>query len=188
MPERVTIAEYDPAWADRFAEIAASVSNALGPLALAIEHVGSTSVPGLAAKPIIDIDIAVGDQHAVQEAIRLLAVLGYEHRGDLGVPGREAFSIPPGAIPHHLYVCTSDNPEFKRHLAFRDRLRSHRGIAERYGDLKRRLAAQFGNDREGYTAAKTGFIEQVLSEIRECAECADRERDAAFGESDFEQR
>ncbi|MNV51043.1 dephospho-CoA kinase/protein folding accessory domain-containing protein [compost metagenome] len=92
---------------------------------MTIEHVGSTSVPGLSAKPIIDMDVVVATRDDVKKAIQRLAILGYVHEGDLGAIGREAF-IPPNGVPwHHLYVCTIDNAEYKRHIMFRDYLKSH---------------------------------------------------------------
>jgi GrpB-like predicted nucleotidyltransferase (UPF0157 family) len=96
-------------------------------------------------------------------AIEQLRPLGYLHEGDLGVPGREAFTTPAGAPPHHLYVCAIGTPALNRHLAFRDALRSDPDVARAYGDLKRALAARLGDDRAGYTEAKSAFIEQVLA-------------------------
>jgi GrpB-like predicted nucleotidyltransferase (UPF0157 family) len=130
---------------------------------VAIEHVGSTAVPGLAAKPIIDLDVVIADRSDLPMVIERLRPLGYLHEGDLGVPGREAFTTPVGAPAHHLYVCAIGTPALGRHLALRDVLRADPSTAHAYGDLKRTLAARLGDDRAGYTEAKSIFIEQVLA-------------------------
>ena len=138
------------------------VAPALGEIAAAIEHVGSTAVPGLAAKPVIDIDVLLAANDAMPNAIARLAAIGYEHEGDLGVAGREAFRHAPDLPVHHLYVCTPDCAEYRRHIAFRDWMRAHPDDAKAYGALKFRLAQQFGNDRDGYGIAKTEFVENIL--------------------------
>jgi GrpB-like predicted nucleotidyltransferase (UPF0157 family) len=129
---------------------------------LIVEHIGSTAVVGLAAKPIIDIDVIVPLLSDVPDAIARLASLGYVHEGDLGVPGREAFLWPPGTPRHHLYLCVCDNAEYRRHVAFRDYLRAHSEETRRYEALKRRLAAQFSDNREAYTNGKTEYINSVM--------------------------
>ena len=130
--------------------------------AVAVEHVGSTSVPGLAAKPIIDLEIVVASASLVPMAIEGLAKLGYAHRGDLGIEGREAFDSPSGLPAHHLYVCVLDNTALKNHLTIRDYLRRHSAAAEKYGNLKKKLARQFPTDIDRYSAAKTDFLLEVL--------------------------
>jgi GrpB-like predicted nucleotidyltransferase (UPF0157 family) len=162
----VIVVEYDPHWPELFAELRGRLIAVLGDLALSIEHVGSTSVPGLPAKPTIDIDVVVADQSVVPDAIAALARLGYVYEGDLGVTGREAFRNPPG-VPkhhHHLYVCPADSPQLKAHLVFRDHLRTHPDAMRQYGEMKRALAGRFGEDRVGYTEAKSEFIAHVMTE------------------------
>ncbi len=169
MPEPVEIVPYDPHWKVRFAELEAQLCSELGPLTSRVEHVGSTAIPGLCAKPIVDIDVVIGadvDFAAVTEA---LARLGYEHEGDLGIEGREAFQIPsvaPGDRDHHLYVCREDGKELLRHIEFRDRLCAEPALTAEYAELKRTLASRFRNDREAYSVAKTEFIERALREKR----------------------
>lgn len=124
---------------------------------------GSTAVPGLAAKPVIDLDVVIADRTDLSALIKRLRPLGYHHEGDLGVPGREAFTTPAGAPPHHLYVCAVGTPVLNRHLAFCDTLRANAELAQAYGDLKRDLAAKLDDDRAGYTEAKTRFVEDVLA-------------------------
>jgi len=160
MPE-IVVVEYDPAWPQRFESLRAPLAAALGDVALAIEHVGSTAVAGLAAKPIVDMDVVVA-RGQVGTAIERLASLGYEHKGDLGVPGREAMRHPPGAPRHHLYVCPEGNLALANHLAVRDYLRANVDAARAYSELKRRLAVTFADDVDGYVDAKTPLILEIL--------------------------
>jgi GrpB-like predicted nucleotidyltransferase (UPF0157 family) len=162
MPGPVFIVDYDPQWPDLFEELRAPVVAALGDLAVIVEHVGSTAVPGLAAKPIIDMDVVVPAVSDIPEAIRRLATLGYVHRGDLGIAGREAFISPAGTPRHHLYVCALDSEELRRHRLFRDYLLTLPDAARAYGALKKAAAQRFGEDRVAYTEAKTRFVEAVL--------------------------
>ena len=158
----VIVVDYDPAWPQLFEQLRDRVVAALGDLVVAVEHVGSTAVPGLPAKPIIDLDVVIPAIADLPAAIERLATLGYVHRGDLGIPGRKAFSRPPDTPPHHLYVCARDSAELRRHLLFRDYLRSHPEDARAYGALKRQLAARFRDDREAYTEAKSAFVADIL--------------------------
>jgi GrpB-like predicted nucleotidyltransferase (UPF0157 family) len=159
-PEPVRIVEYDAAWPLRFRALAGRARAALGDLALAVEHVGSTSVPALAAKPVIDPDVIVRPED-VERAIERLAGIGYVHRGELGIPGRHAFRPPPGEAKHHLYLCVAGSDGLRDHLLFRDHLRAHPDVAREYTDLKRRLAEAHGADRDGYQEAKRAFIDAV---------------------------
>jgi GrpB-like predicted nucleotidyltransferase (UPF0157 family) len=145
-----------------FARIRSRLSDALGDLALDILHIGSTSVPGLAGKPIIDIDVVIDGDDAMPSVIQRLAAIDYVFEGDRGVPGRFAFTPPRNLPRHHPYVCAKDNPELERHIAFRDFLREHPAEAAAYADLKYELATQYGQDRDGYSLAKTEFVEQIL--------------------------
>lgn len=162
MPGPIVIADYDPEWPDLFKKLRVAIASVLGDLAAAIEHVGSTAVPGLAAKPVIDIDVLLASADDLPRAIERLALLGYVHRGDLGVTGREAFSQPLGQPAHHLYVCPPDSIEYRRHIAFRDHLRAYPESARLYGELKRILGAEFRHDREKYNTGKTEFVNNLL--------------------------
>ena len=117
--KHVVVLPYDPRWALDFQIIRDLIREALGPLALGIEHVGSTSVRGLSAKPIIDLDVIIRDNTLLNDVIAALRKIGYEYEGDLGIAGREAFKYTgQGNLPaHHLYVCPKDSAELKRHLA-----------------------------------------------------------------------
>jgi GrpB-like predicted nucleotidyltransferase (UPF0157 family) len=162
MSAPVIIEEYDSRWPEHFEGLRARIGTALGPLAAAIEHVGSTAVTGLAAKPIIDIDVLLHSGDDLPLAIERLHALGYEHQGDLGIAGREACRAPASELRHHLYVCPPNSRAYLEHLAFRDHLRGHPEDARAYERLKRSLAARFSGDRDAYTLGKTDFIEAIL--------------------------
>jgi GrpB-like predicted nucleotidyltransferase (UPF0157 family) len=141
------------------------VLDALGEeLALAAEHVGSTAVPGLAAKPVVDIDAVVPSAEDVPLAVERLERAGYRYEGDLGIPGREAFEPPADAPWHHLYVLAAEGEELRLHLVFRDHLRDHPEKARAYAALKRQAAQRVSDDRLAYTDSKTGFVKRVLAQ------------------------
>ncbi len=158
------IDEYDPRWPADFARVRSFVRGAVADVAIAIEHVGSTAVPGLAAKPVIDIDVVVAPDD-VGAGIAALESIGYGHRGDLGIPLREAFRAPSDDLPrHHLYLCPSSSPALANHLAVRDFLRSNASAAANYAALKQRLAQRFRDDIDGYIEGKSAFLLRVLRE------------------------
>lgn len=161
--EPVVVVPYDGAWPRRFAALRSRLLTALGDLAVAVEHVGSTAVPGLAAKPIVDVDVVIRREEDLFETAQRLSNLGYAHIGDLGVAGREAFRQPPDLPPHHLYVCVAGTVELQRHLAFRDALRADGELAARYAALKHDLAERYRDDRDAYSEGKTRFIAAALS-------------------------
>lgn len=160
--KRIVVVDYDHAWPVVFETLRAPLVVALGDVATAIEHVGSTAVPGLAAKPVIDIDVIVRVPSDVPAAMSQLMALGYQHRGQLGVEGREAFRAPGGLPPHHLYLCVEGNLALTNHLAVRDYLRARPDRAAEYGALKKHLAATFPQDGDGYTSGKNRFLLEVL--------------------------
>ena len=162
MTAPITVEDYDPLWPEQFETLRSRIAQVLHGLTTAIEHVGSTAIPGLAAKPIIDIDILLRTEADFPLVRARLALLGYEHQGELGVAGREAFRTPPGQLAHHLYVCPPGGREYSRHIAFRDYLRSHPEEASAYAALKRKLADESAHDREAYTQGKTEFVRQIL--------------------------
>jgi GrpB-like predicted nucleotidyltransferase (UPF0157 family) len=157
MADPIVIVDYDPAWPAEFQRLRDRAASAVGELAIAIEHVGSTAVPGLAAKPVIDLVVVVAPAD-VGEAVARLETLAYTHRGNLGVEGREAFSVPAGEPRHHLYVSPGGSEELRAQIAFRDNLRADAKLAADYEGLKRRSAEQYRDDREAYTDAKTEFV------------------------------
>jgi GrpB-like predicted nucleotidyltransferase (UPF0157 family) len=158
---KITIVDYNPKWPGLFEELRRPIERALADIAITIEHVGSTSVPGLAAKPIIDMDVVVAEAD-VAAGISRLAELGYNHQGDLGIPMREAFSCPEGSTPHHLYLCPLNSPALANHVKVRDYLRRNSEAAHGYGDLKKRLAVESGGDIRRYGEAKTAFLVAIL--------------------------
>lgn len=162
----IAIDDYNLRWPERFESIRDRIAPALGTIAAAIEHIGSTAVPGLAAKPIIDLDVLLRSDADLPAAMSKLAALGYEHQGDLGIPGRHAFKAPSHDVQHHLYVCLPSTEEFSRHIAFRDHLRAHPKDANVYSSLKRSLAQRFPHDRDAYTNAKTQFVHEILNRAK----------------------
>jgi len=163
MANPVIVLDYDPNWPGLFQSLRKRVAGALGDMATAIEHVGSTAVPDLAAKPIINIDVLLACETMLPAAIERLASLGYIRRGNLGIPEREAFRAPANDAPHHLYVCPPSSAEFQRHMAFRDYLRAHPNDAKIYGDLKIALAGRFREDRSAYdTATGDRYSEKMI--------------------------
>jgi GrpB-like predicted nucleotidyltransferase (UPF0157 family) len=166
--EQVRVVAYDPAWPDRFERERASLEQALGPwISGGIHHVGSTSVPGLAAKPTIDVMVGVRTLEEAWACFGPLAALGYRY-----APYRPEemhwFCKPdPSRRRYHLHLVPEGSRRFRATLAFRDRLRADRGVAERYQLLKRDLAQAHAADREAYTAGKADFIrEQIEQALR----------------------
>ena len=143
------------------------LTSALGQLAMRIEHIGSTSVEGLSAKPIIDIDVVIKDYAEFEEVVSILGAIGYRHEGDLGIAGREAFKYDgkDHLRKHHLYVCPEDSPELKRHIAFRDYLRTHSDAVRQYSRIKEEGARLYPYDIDRYIEHKTPFIEKIYKEI-----------------------
>lgn len=158
----VEVVNYDPAWPIAFSMLRARLWRAVEDFAIAIEHVGSTSVPGLAAKPILDIDVIVNSEQGVLLAIERLTSIDYTYCGNMGIEGREAFRPAKDEPRHHLYVCREDSAALRDHLTFRDYLRSHLETAQAYADLKRALALEFPDDIDSYAIAKTNFVLGVL--------------------------
>ncbi|WP_343745174.1 GrpB family protein [Chitinophaga sp.] len=169
----IIVVPYTTAWAETFERLAGIYRAQLGELVTGIEHVGSTSVPGLAAKPIIDIDIIIQGPAGLPSVVAVLERLGYTWRGDLGIPGREAFGRNADTSPldgngtswpaHNLYVCVEGCTSLKNHLQLRNYLRQHPDAARQYGTLKQELAAKHPNDIDSYVEGKTAFITAILA-------------------------
>jgi GrpB-like predicted nucleotidyltransferase (UPF0157 family) len=144
--------------------VAAELRRALADVESAsVEHVGSTSVPGLAAKPILDIDVMV-DSRDVAAAVEALETIGYRHRGDLGVTGREAFEPPDQDPQRHVYVCEAGTLNVRNHLAVRDVLRERDDLRDQYGAVKLALAEDPEMDIDAYLAGKSAVLQKVLAE------------------------
>ena len=163
MRERtVIVVDYDPAWPRDFGILRQRIWPSLSDVALRIEHVGSTSVPGLAEKPIIDMTIVVATRDDMPKAIERLAPLGYVHRGNLGIDDREAFDHPAGLRRHNLYVCPEGTIGVVNQVAVRDYLRANPEAATGYGALKKQLAERFPDDIDRYVLGKTDFVLDIL--------------------------
>lgn len=164
--EHIEVVDYDSKWVNDFNQIKGEIEDVLKDLVLAVEHVGSTSVPLLAAKPIIDLDVVI-DQNDLKEVIFLLENHGYIYEGDLGLKDREAFRYEgkEHLRTHHLYVCPKDSKELKRHLAFRNYLRKHPNIVKEYGKIKKEAAKLEPNDIEKYCMYRSQIIEKIYKEI-----------------------
>lgn len=163
---RATVVPYDPAWPAVFTSLRDRIAPALEDLDVRFEHVGSTSVPGLAAKPIIDLDIVVASAELVPVVIDRLAGLGYEHQGDLGIVGREAFRQPANLPDHHLYVVVDGSSPYLDHVDLRDQLRADPADAERYARLKQAVAHLLTTDRDAYVNAKADLVRELLAKAR----------------------
>lgn len=169
MRPSIVVEEYDPQWPRLYEEERARIMTAIGQTLVAIEHVGSTAVPGLAAKPIIDILAAVRLLVEARGHIEPLRLIGYEYvpEYEAEFPERRYFRKgPPEARTHHLHVVELASTFWERHLLFRDYLRAHPQDACQYAALKRELAARHGADREAYTDAKTAFITSIEKTAR----------------------
>lgn len=154
------IQAYQAQWVEQFQQISTILTQAI-PIPVMIEHIGSTAVPGLAAKPIIDIDIVYMQVEDLKHIHQGLYLLNYDHHGDQGIPGREVFKRRPGSdhpvldqIAHHLYVCAVHSAELKKHLKFRDYLREQSDAKDAYAALKYALAEESGQDRKAYARLK----------------------------------
>ena len=160
------VCDYDARWPDSFREIEAFLIECLDGLFLRIEHVGSTAIPGMTAKPIIDVVVVIeaGRLNAVAAA---LAGCGFAHEGDLGGPGREAFrpiaGTPAARLPRqHLYVCPEENRSLQEQLAFRDFLRAHPSDVEALSAHKRALCIEYGNDKTLYIRGKSEAVRAII--------------------------
>ncbi len=168
-PHPVVLVPYDPAWPRRFAEDREAIARALGDHAVAIEPIGSTAVPGLLAKPVLDIMVGIRRLSETPACVAALEPLGYVYRPDAEaeIPDRRYFDKgPPGGRTHHLHVVEFAGPFWMRQLLFRNFLRQHADRAAAYGTLKAELAAKFTVDRAGYTDAKGPFIQTVVADAR----------------------
>jgi GrpB-like predicted nucleotidyltransferase (UPF0157 family) len=164
MPSRITVVEYDPEWPRTYEEEKGLILDAIGEHVRSIEHVGSTSVPGLGAKPIIDIIAGLDSGEAADRCLPALAAIGYNDVTP--EPTEEDWYYCLGKAPHspgfHLHLMKHGSGFLMRHILFRDYLRAHPDTAREYYVLKKRLAQKYADKREVYTESKTGFIENVI--------------------------
>jgi GrpB-like predicted nucleotidyltransferase (UPF0157 family) len=158
----VTVVDYDREWPERFAKESERIRAALGDRVVDLEHMGSTAVPGLAAKPVIDISVGLRDLDLTNDQIASMKDLGYEFLGELGLAGRRFFRKGGAQSTHHVHAVVWGGHHWSRHLAFRDYLRSHPEEARLYGERKRRLAADVDHDWYAYVERKNGFTDELF--------------------------
>lgn len=161
----VRLVAYNPEWKDFYQSEKTTLQTALGSYILDIQHVGSTSIPGMVAKPIIDIAVAVHDFEEAKACIPLVESVGYEYRGEFGLPRRHYFVRGEPRL-FHLHMSEITSLEWQNTLLFRDYLIQHPEAAVQYAQLKRRLAEQFPHDREAYLDGKSAFVEGVIRSAR----------------------
>lgn len=162
---KVIVLPHDKMWKIDFENIKAEIEGTLSDLILSVEHVGSTSVEGMSAKPCIDIDVVIRDYSVFEAVVLRLATMGYIHEGNLGIKDREAFKYAnkPHLRNHHLYVCPQNSEELRRHITFRDFLRTHPEAIRKYSAVKEEAAMLFPDDIDGYIRYKSPCIEELYS-------------------------
>jgi GrpB-like predicted nucleotidyltransferase (UPF0157 family) len=165
-PPTVRLVPYDSTWPLEFAAEADRIERACAGLELRLEHIGSTSIPGIAAKPVIDILGGRPGNVAGSAYVAAFKQLGYEHKGAYGIPGRNYFRK---GIPrtHHVHLVSWSSDLWRDHLLFRDYLRAHPEIAREYETIKRELAGMYLQDKEKYTDAKGPFVRSIVRRARE---------------------
>ena len=168
MAKRVVVVPYSEQWKTDFETIKQYVLPAINDVVISIEHIGSTSVEGLSAKPIIDIDVVIKDYTVFDTVVEKLATLGYIHEGNLGIKDREAFDYKADVdLPkHHLYVCPEFSAELRRHIAFRDYLRNNPEAMLKYSKVKEEGARLFPDSIDDYIAYKSHCIEEIYKKCK----------------------
>jgi len=159
----VILKDYNKEWSKLFDKEAKLISSLISNYLVDIQHIGSTAIPGIVAKPIIDIAIAIADLSNIKKVITILEKGGYEYRGEQGVPDRHLFvKGNEECRTHHIHVMVNTSYEWKKHILFRDYLRKHHSEAKQYSKLKKMLATEFEFDREKYTNGKEEFILGII--------------------------
>jgi|LakMenEpi03Aug12_release.lakeMendotaPanAssembly.Ray.scaffolds.fasta_scaffold17074_15 GrpB-like predicted nucleotidyltransferase (UPF0157 family) len=160
-PRKIEVVAYDPKWPTLFQLEAEQIKRALGPNCIEIHHIGSTSIPGLSSKPIIDILPVVRHIQEVDQATEAMRSLGYEAKGEYGIAFRRYFQKSGNTHTHHVHIFQDGDSEIVRHLKFRDWMRSHAADAKSYGQLKVELAKKFPYDILQYCNGKDAFIASI---------------------------
>jgi GrpB-like predicted nucleotidyltransferase (UPF0157 family) len=162
MLRKVEVVPPDPTWRDKFEQESKQVARTLGENVIMVHHIGSTSIPDIYAKPIVDMLVEVKDIHQVESRNAAMEALDYTVKGEFGIPGRRYFTRDiEGTRVYHVHTFQTGSAEITRHLAFRDYLTAHPEFAQQYSDLKRSLAKQFPTDIESYMDGKDGFIKEM---------------------------
>jgi len=163
--KKVIVVPYDEKWEAEFKHIKEELLAVIGSYVIAIEHVGSTAVKGLSAKPVIDIDVVIENYNIFEVIKEKLGQIGYNHEGDLGIKDRQAFKYEnkPHLMKHHLYICPEYSEELKRHIAFRDYLRLHSEDRDWYGEVKMLAAKRYPEDIDSYMIAKSPCVVEIIN-------------------------
>ncbi len=164
MVRRMSVVEYSADWPVMYEQEITLLRRALGNEIVRAHHIGSTGVPGLAAKPIIDILLEVRSVQGLDELSEAMTDLGYQPKGEFGIPGRRYYPKGGDERTHHVHAFAVGDPHIKPHLAFRDYLRSHPAAVAEYATVKKAASAAHEADPEGYVAFKHGFVEQMVAE------------------------
>ena len=166
----VEVVPYDESWVAMYQDEAEVVHEALGEAVLDIHHIGSTAIPGMWAKPVIDMLVVVRDIGEVDARNSCMSAAGYEAKGEFGIKNRRFFTKGGDARSHHVHVFQKGSPEIGRHLNFRDFMIAHPERAARYAELKRSLAAKFSTDIDAYCDGKDSFIKAIDAEASSWSE------------------
>ena len=160
---KVEVVPHDPLWRDAFEAEAKQVAAALGEMVVAVHHIGSTAIPNIYAKPVVDLLVEIGDITEVDGRSSAMESLGYEVMGEYGIPGRRYFrkDNPEGIRTYNLHAFEAGSAEVERHLTFRDYMVAHPLDAQRYSELKRKLAEEHPQSMDGYMDGKDGFIKEI---------------------------
>ena len=162
MAQHIIVTEYNPAWSEMYENESAAIRKILGENCIEIHHIGSTAVPGLAAKPIIDIMPVVYDLEAVDKAAADFEKIGYEYMGEFGIPGRRYLRKGGDERTHQIHIFSKNSTDdIERHLAVRDYLRTHSDISSKYAELKKKLAKMYPDDIERYCDGKDEFVREM---------------------------
>lgn len=157
----IEVVSYDFDWPNQFAREAILLKSIFSTNVIAVHHIGSTSVPGLAAKPTIDIILEVKDIELIDQFNKQMETLGYEAWGEYGIPGRRFFVKGEEKRTHHVHTFQTNSQEIARHLYVRDYLKTHADEAKAYAEFKIKLAKQFSDDRRGYVQSKHAYVKAL---------------------------
>ncbi len=162
MTRKIEVVPHKPRWSELFQEAVEDLTAVFGPEIVAAHHIGSTAIPGILAKPIVDVLLVVRDIDKIDSFNPEMMEQGYRPQGEFGIPARRFFIKGSETYrTHHVHVFEDGHAAIDRHLAFRDYLRAHPDQAQAYSRLKDKLARQFPHDIDGYMAGKNGFIKEI---------------------------
>jgi GrpB-like predicted nucleotidyltransferase (UPF0157 family) len=162
LKKMIVVVSHDPDWITQFESEARRIKQVAGDAVLRIHHIGSTAIPGMKAKPIIDLLLEVGSLEALDRKAPIIESLGYEAMGEFGIPGRRYFRLDDaaGRRTHQVHSFASGAPDVLRHIAFRDYMHAHPLAAAEYGSLKERLAEAYPHDRDAYNQGKDALVKE----------------------------